>query len=86
MKAAILSYLNALQSDQLVKAANEIGDGLPVFTGWILAISQAADNFLADLQDFTPSRQSHSAQREKTARVTELSRAARFPTELRIRS
>ena len=63
MKAAILSYLNALHSDQLVKAANEIADALPVFTGWILAINQAGDNFLADLQDFTPSRQSHSAQR-----------------------
>src|SRR6266849_4147873 len=76
LKAAILSYLNALHSDQLVKATSEIGDALPVFTGWILAINEAGDNFLADLQDFTPSRQFHSAQREKAARVTELSRAA----------
>ena len=70
LKAATLFYLNALQSDQLVKATNEIGDGLTVFTGWILAINQAGDNFLADLQDFTPSRQSHSPRREKTARVS----------------
>ena len=38
--------------------------------------NQAGANFLADLQDFTPSRQSDSAHREKAAPVTELSRPA----------